>query len=55
LKTTQADKKIKNAFKNYRNFNHFWMPIAVLNCHPKPPKINKHEDEKYFTVLDIIA
>jgi hypothetical protein len=52
---TQADKKLKNAFKHYKSFNRLWMPIAVPDCHPKTPKINKHENGNYFTVLDIIA
>ncbi len=48
-------KEKKNAFKHYKNSSRLWMSIAVPDCHPKMPKMNKHENEKYFTVLDIRA
>jgi hypothetical protein len=48
-------KRKKHAFKHYKNSSRLWMPIVVPDCHPKTPKINKHENKKYFTVLDIRA
>jgi hypothetical protein len=41
--STQADKKIKNAFELYKNIDRLWMLKAVPDCHPKTPKKYRNE------------
>lgn len=49
---TQADKKSKNVWKDYKHIDDFWMLTSVPNSHPDASRKVSDENDHFLYVED---